>query len=206
MKQSGWRGSEDLWLDEAYKMLVESGVESVKVMPLAKALKMSRTSFYWHFEHREALLNALIQRWEKKNTGNLIAQTERYAESISEAVLNLFDCWINPELFDARLDFAIRNWAQQAPDLKKTLERTDQERINAIRAMFIRFDFSEEQADTRAHTIYYTQIGYISMMVEEPWAERLKRMPAYIETYTGCYPTESEIARFEARHQNPSAK
>ncbi|OMH30537.1 TetR/AcrR family transcriptional regulator [Motiliproteus sp. MSK22-1] len=206
MKQSGWRGSEDLWLDEAYKMLVESGVESVKVMPLAKALNMSRTSFYWHFEHREALLNALIQRWEKKNTGNLISQTERYAESISEAVLNLFDCWINPDLFDARMDFAIRNWAQQAPDLKKTLEHTDQERINAIRAMFTRFDFSEEQADTRAHTVYYTQIGYISMMVEEPLSRRLKRIPAYIETFTGSYPTESEIARFESRHQSRITK
>ncbi|MEH6825313.1 MAG: TetR/AcrR family transcriptional regulator [Motiliproteus sp.] len=201
-KQSGWRGSVDLWLDEAYKMLVESGVESVKVMPLAKALNMSRTSFYWHFEDREALLDALIRRWQKQNTGNLIVQTEVYAETVTEAVLNLFDCWLNPALFDARMDFAIRNWAQQSAALKKRLEQTDQERITAIRGMFSRFGFDEEQADTRAHTVYYTQVGYISMMVDEPVSDRLRRVPTYVESFAGSYPTESEIARFIARHQH----
>jgi len=201
-KQSGWRGSEDLWLDAAYKILVESGVESVKVMPLAKELNLSRTSFYWHFKHREALLDALIHRWQEKNTGNLIAQTEVYAETITEAMLNLFDCWVNPKLFDAPMDFAIRNWAQQSPDLKTILEQTDQERIKAIRAMFSRFHFDKEQADTRARTVYYTQVGYISMMVDETITDRLKHVPTYVENFTGSCPSESEIARFMARHQD----
>ncbi|MEH6579915.1 MAG: TetR/AcrR family transcriptional regulator [Amphritea sp.] len=201
-KKSGWRGSEDLWLDAAYKMLVESGVESVKVMPLAKALDMSRTSFYWHFKDRESLLDALVKRWEKKNTGNLVAQTEVYAQTITEAVFNLFDCWIDAELFDARMDFAVRNWAQQSDKLKAIMEQADQQRIAAIRAMFLRFGFDEKQADTRAHTVYYTQVGYISMMVDEAMPERLKRMPAYVENYTGSYPSESEIARFMSRHKS----
>jgi len=199
-KQTGWRGSEDFWLDGAYKLLVENGVDAVKVMPLAKALKISRTSFYWHFEDREALLDALIEKWKRQNTGNLVTQTRVYAETITEAVLNLFDCWIDPQLFDARMDFAIRNWAHQSADLKKTLEQTDKERIEAIRAMFLRFDFDEEQADVRAHTVYYTQVGYISMMVDEPASLRFKRIPTYVETFAGCYPRKTEIARFMARH------
>lgn len=201
-KKSGWRGSAELWLDAAYTMLVESGIESVKVMPLAKALNMSRTSFYGHFKDREALLDALIRRWQEKNTGNLVTQTEVYAETITEAVFNLFDCWIDSELFDARMDFAVRNWAQQAPELKKILQQTDKDRITAIRSMFARFGFNEEQADSRAHTVYYTQIGYISMMVDEAIPERLKKMPAYVENYTGSNPAENEIARFMARHKN----
>ena len=92
----GWRGSEDLWIDAAYALLVESGVKSVKVMTVAKALGLSRTSFYWHFPDRDALLDALIRRWRERNTANLVAQTELYAASITEAVLNLFDCWIKP--------------------------------------------------------------------------------------------------------------
>ena len=199
-KQTGWRGSEDFWLDGAYKLLVENGVDAVKVMPLAKALKISRTSFYWHFEDREALLDALIDKWKRQNTGNLVTQTRVYAETITEAVLNLFDCWIDPLLFDARMDFAIRNWAHQSPQLKKTLEQTDKERIAAIRAMFLRFDFDEEQADVRAHTVYYTQIGYISMMVDEPVAVRFRKIPTYVETFAGSYPSKTEIARFMARH------
>ncbi len=199
-KTRGWRGSEDLWLDAAYDLLVTSGVEAVKIMPLAKALGLSRTSFYWHFEDRDALLAALVQRWEEKNTGNLIARCEQYAETVTEAIFNLFDCWLDAELFDAQLDFAIRNWAQAAPELKSRLEKTDRERIAAIGEMFKRFDYTDQQADVRSHTAYYTQIGYISMMVDEPPAVRLERMPAYVEAFAGIRPKKTEVARFKARH------
>lgn len=196
----GWRGSADLWIDEAYRLLVETGVESVKVMTLAKALGLSRTSFYWHFQDREALLAALVRRWGDKNTANLVARTELFAASITEAVLNLIDCWITPELFDARLDFAIRNWAQTAPDLKRTVERTDADRIAAIRAMFVRHGCDAQAADIRARTIYLTQVGYIAMMADEPLAVRLERIPAYVDVFAGRAPTLSEIDRFMARH------
>lgn len=199
-KKNNSRGSETAWLDAAHHLLIESGVESVKIMSLANRLKLSRTSFYWHFSDREALLDALINRWEKQNTGNLVARTQLYAESITEAVLNLNDCWVDPQLFDARMDFAIRNWAHQSKKLKAILEKDDKERINAIHDMFLRFGFSQTQADVRAHTVYYTQIGYISMMVEESLAQRLKRTPVYVESFTGQLPTEKEIARFISRH------
>jgi AcrR family transcriptional regulator len=199
-KRNSTRGSETAWLDAAHHLLIESGVESVKIMALANQLALSRTSFYWHFSDREALLDALIKRWEKKNTGNLVARTQLYAESITEAILNLFDCWVDPGLFDARMDFAIRNWAHQSDKLKVILEKDDEERIRAIHAMFLYFGFSQAQAEVRAHTVYYTQIGYISMMVEESLAQRLKRIPAYIESFSGQLPTENELARFISRH------
>src|SRR5690554_740400 len=135
-KQSGWRGSEDLWLNAAYALLIEKGVDAVKVMPLARTLGLSRTSFYGHFTSREALLDALIARWQDKNTGNLIRQTRAAADTVTEAVFNLFDCWLRPDLFDARLDFAIRNWALGDPALRAVLERTDTERTAALCAMF----------------------------------------------------------------------
>ncbi len=195
------RGSEDLWLDAAYRVLVDSGVDAIKVMPLAKNLNLSRTSFYWHFDSREALLDALVEKWKRCNTGNLILQTETYAETITEAVLNLFDCWIDSKLFDARMDFAMRHWAQKSSRLKATLENTDRQRVAAIRKMFTRFGFSETRAGVRAHTVYYTQVGYISMLVKESVADRLKRMPDYVEIFAGRPPSTREIARFMARHR-----
>jgi AcrR family transcriptional regulator len=195
------RGTRDLWLDAAYEALVEGGVEAVRVMPLAENLSVSRTSFYWHFDDREALLNALIEKWKEKNTGNLVRQTQLFAETITEAVLNLFDCWVDPELFDARLEFAMRNWSQSSPEVKEIFRQTDAERIQAIRDMFARFGFDANQADIRASTIYLTQVGYISIEAEEPLRERIRRMPDYVETYTGRAPSQSEIDRFIARHR-----
>ena len=169
-------------------------------MPLAEKLGLSRTSFYWHFTDREALLSGLIARWQSRNTANLVAQAEKPAKTITEASLNLCDCWITPELFDSRLEFAIRTWALTDAALGKTLAEADEARIAAIKAMFLRFAYPEPEADIRAHTIYLTQIGYISMRFEEPIEARLDRIPPYTLTFTGKSPTVEEITAFRRRH------
>lgn len=199
-KERGWRGSPDLWLEAAYATLVTGGVDAVRVMPLAQALGLSRTSFYWHFADREALLAALVDRWQATNTRNLVARCEAPAASVSEAMLNLFDCWITPELFDSRLEFAMRNWALADAAVAATFMATDGRRLAALRALFARFGYASEQADTRARTIYLTQVGYIAMRTDETLAERVRRMPAYVETFTGQAPAAPEVAAFLARH------
>jgi AcrR family transcriptional regulator len=188
-------------LGVAYEMLTEAGVDAVKVMPMAQRLGLARSGFYWHFKDREALLEAMIQHWEDRNTGRLVAQTEAYAETVCEAVFNLFDCWLDNDLFDAPLDLAIRNWARTDPALQIRLDRADARRQLAIASMFARFGFDKAEAEVRAMTVIYTQIGYISMRVREDRAARLARMPAYVEVFTGRHPSESETDRFMARHE-----
>ncbi len=196
----GWRGSADLWLDAAYELLVEGGVEAVKVMPLAARLGLSRTSFYWHFPDREALLAGLIARWQGRNTGVLIAQAEAPAATIAEAMLNIIDCWITPEMFDSRLEFAIRTWAQTDPAVAREQAQADEARITALTALFLRFRFDPREAETRARAIYLTQIGYISMRPEGTLAQRLQRIPLYVKVFGGTAPTEAELQAFRARH------
>lgn len=198
--ERGWRGSAEVWLDAGYDALVEGGVEAVKVMPLAQRLGLSRTSFYWHFPDREALLAGLIARWQSRNSTNLIAQTRTEAATITEAVLNLFDCWIRQELFDSRMEFAIRTWALTDPSLAATLQQADEARIIAIQAMFERHGYAATEAETRARTIYLTQVGYIAMRAEESLELRLKRIPAYAMTFTGREPKPEEVAAFRNRH------
>lgn len=197
--------SEEIWLTAAYDELTEHGVEAVKIMPLAKKLGLSRTSFYWHFKDREALLEAMIRYWENKNTGNLVAQTEAYAANISEAVFNLFDCWLDSGLFDSRLDLAIRNWARNDAALQLRLNQADARRELAMAAMLERFGYSKDTALVRARTMIYTQIGYISMQIQQPEDRRLARMPDYIEVFTGQRPTQVDIDRFMSRHQPNTA-
>src|SRR5690606_4221230 len=138
-----------------------SGVDSVKILPLAKKLNLSRTSFYWFFKDREQLLDALIARWREKNTGNIVKQSEAYAESLAEAMLNVFDCWVNKDLFDSPFEFAVRSWALQSPEILAEVQAADQLRIEALTRMFQRFGYDETIADVRARTTYLVQIGYI---------------------------------------------
>lgn len=197
---SGWRGSPEGWLEAAYELLIESGVDSVKIQPLAKKLKLSRTSFYWFFRDREELLAALVARWREKNTGALIKQSEAYAETVAEAMLNVLDCWLDKTLFDAQFEFAIRSWALQSPDILAEVQQADQARIAALDRMLLRFGYKSTSADVRARTIYLVQIGYISMQAKEELATRMKRIADYVEIYTGTAPEQRELDRFFARH------
>lgn len=200
VNDSGWRGSQEAWLEAACELFLESGIDSVKILPLAKRLNLSRTSFYWFFKDREELLAALIGLWRDKNTGNLIKQSEAYAENLVEAMFNVFDCWISTDLFDARFEFAVRSWALQSEDILAEVQAADQARLEALKQMFIRFGQTETHADVRARTTYLVQIGYISMQSKEDVSMRMKRIPNYIEIYTGQQPQQRDLDRFFARH------
>lgn len=196
----GWRGTPDLWLDAAYDLLVNGGVEAVKVMPLSERLGLSRTSFYWHFPDREALLTGLIQRWQAKNTGSLVARCEAPAATIAGAMLNLIDCWVDPALFDSRLEFAMRTWSLTDRSVGVAMSDADAARLTAITALFRRFGLAMTEADTRARALYLTQVGYIALRSDESFEVRLGRIPAYVLTFSGQSPTGAEIAAFRARH------
>ncbi len=198
--EGGWRGSPDLWLGAAYDVLLDSGIDAVKILPLAKRLGLSRTSFYWFFKDREELLDALLSRWRERNTGNLVKRSQAYAETIAEAMLNVFDCWFDTELFDAKFEFAIRSWAIQSPEILAEVQEADKQRLDALTRMIVRFGQSERRADVRARTIYMVQIGYISMQTMEDLSVRMKRIPEYVEIFTGQSPEQRELDRFFARH------
>ena len=197
---TGWRGSSDLWLSAAYNFLLESGVDAVRILPLAKKLKLSRTSFYWFFKDRDELLEGLMARWRDKNTGNFSKQANAYAETVVEAVLNVTDCWFDAELFDAKLEFAVRSWALQSEDVQAEVKKADAKRLAALVALFKRYGHDEMSADVRARTIYLLQIGYISMQTSEPIQFRMARIAKYVEIYTNQIPEQRELDRFYARH------
>lgn len=202
--EGGWRGSREGWLDAGYQALIEGGVDSVKIQPLAKNLNLSRTSFYWFFADRDALLTALVDGWEERTTDPLIHASQEYAESPAEAMLNVLACFL-AGAFDARLEFALRSWALQDANVAARTKAADDTRLTALRDMLMRWGHDADDADIRARTIYLTQIGYISMRAHEDLDTRLKRIPTYVKVYTGQPAEPREIARFNARVTSAAA-
>jgi AcrR family transcriptional regulator len=173
---------------------------------LARRLSLTRTGFYWFFEDLADLHAAMIARWENKNTGNLIAMCRKDASTVSKALFNLMDCWLDQTLFDAPLDLAIRNWGRTNPALQAKIDQADAERIAAVSQIFERFGYSAEQAEVRGMTVIYTQIGYISMDVREHPSERLARVQHYVELFTGARTTTSEVDEFLNRHNEKRSR
>lgn len=198
--ETGWRGSQEIWLEAAYQLLLESGVDSVRILTLAKQLKLSRTSFYWFFKDRDALLEALLTLWQEKNTAALLRQAASYAQSLAEATLNIFDCWLDNAIFDNSFEHAVRSWGVQSPQVSKALEEADRIRLEAIKAMFVHHGCEPLVADVRSRALYLTQIGYISMNTQEDVGIRMQRVPAYVAIFSGTLPNAAELARFHQRH------
>ncbi|MGF6597679.1 putative ArsR family transcriptional regulator [Paraburkholderia sp. GAS448] len=82
-----------------------------------------------------------MSRWKSTNTGNWIKRADAYAESVCEAVLNVFDCWFDDTIFDSRFEAAIRSWAQQSRDIAREAADDDERRVATLTDVFRRFDY-----------------------------------------------------------------
>ncbi|WP_157598803.1 TetR/AcrR family transcriptional regulator [Tateyamaria omphalii] len=184
------------WLNAALSVLKSGGVEAVKVADLASGMNVSRSSFYWYFNGRTDLLDALLDHWERTNTAAMVAQANAPARTITEACCNIFRCNINTALFDNRLDFAIRDWARRAPRVNAVLKAGDEARLEALTHMFLRFEYPQLEATARARVIYYMQLGYDDANLGETLDDRLAMVPGYLVAFTGRVPTAAEIQSF----------
>lgn len=188
------------WINTALQILIDQGAGEVKILTLAQKLGCSRSNFYWFFKDREALLSDLLACWQAKNTAAIVTRAGFPADRISQGVLNIFDCWANPDLFDARLDFAVREWARRSADVAAEVRRADAARLDAVTALFAKFGASPAQAIVRARTLYFMQIGYYALEIRETVADRLALLPDYIVAFCGEAPQEADIAAFAKRN------
>lgn len=184
------------WLNLALDALISEGVEGVRILALGQRLGVSRSSFYWYFKSRQDLLGDLLEYWRNRNTRVIVERGARPSATITQAVLNLFECWVDDALFDPRLDFAIRAWARQSAEVHAIVDAADDARVEAIRGMFTRHGYAEPEAFVRARVLYFVQIGYYSLEIVEPMSNRLSLVPAYVKTHTGKDPSDSEMAVF----------
>jgi AcrR family transcriptional regulator len=192
------KATRDDWLDLALSALAVEGVDHVTVLALSERLGVSRSSFYWYFKNRDELLDALLERWDRLNTRSIVAQTEEPAASVNQAVCNVFRCWVDPSIFSPRLDFAVREWARRSAHVRKAIDRSERLRIEALKALFGRFGYEDQDAFVRARVLYYMQIGYYALDLREPIEARLRLTPHYLKAFTGVDPSEAEIDAFRA--------
>lgn len=187
------------WLSAALRLFIEEGIGALRITRLAEELSVTRGSFYWHFKDRGELLAAITAFWKRKNTAAVVTAVEE-ARSLSDGVLRLFDAWVDPDSFDPRLDIAMREWARRSDAIRAAVEAADARRIDAITAFYRRFGYPMPDAFIRARVIYFTQLGYYALEVQEPMTERLGYLEAYYESFTGRRLGAKAAAAYRARH------
>jgi AcrR family transcriptional regulator len=161
------------WVQAALETLMEKGIEAVKVDVLAKSLKITRGSFYWHFKNLDDLLVAIIQEWQAIDTEAAIQQVEKIGGTSSHQLLHLFEIAAKD---DDRLEKAMRIWAIHDDRAMASIERVDKQRLEYLQNLFLKIGFSQTDAALRAQVVYSIKLGWVVIAPPRKQSERLAQM------------------------------
>lgn len=151
----------DTWIDAATQVLVDQGIDHVRVDVLATQLGVTRGSFYWHFRDREDLLRRVLQAWRVRATDAL---TRRLAVAQGDPKAQLRDVISLPHrgraaARAARIELAIRAWARRDTMARAALDEADASRIEYHRNIFEALGFEADDAQLRAFVLYSCEVA-----------------------------------------------
>src|SRR2546423_11160669 len=64
------------WIEEGLRALAAGGPDAVRIEPLAQVLGVTRGGFYWHFDDRRALMEEILDAWERVSVDEVIERIE----------------------------------------------------------------------------------------------------------------------------------
>ena len=97
------------WVHAALQALAAGGPDAVRVETLAVSLGVSKGGFYWHFADRQALLEEMLDTWEKTGTEDIIARVAGHPGDARAKLQKLFDITSSPE--GLAVELAVRDWS-----------------------------------------------------------------------------------------------
>ena len=167
----------EAWIDAATGVLVDEGIDHVRVDVLAGQLGVTRGSFYWHFRDREDLLRRVLQAWRERATEQL---TVRLEQATADAVAQLRDVLSLPfrgraATRAARIELAIRAWARRDAMARQAVDEADASRIGYIAQVFSSLGFSIAEARARAFLLYAYVVGESQMPTQGSATQRQER-------------------------------
>jgi len=154
------------WAEVALEAIAEGGLAAVAVVPLAERLGATKGSFYWHFESREALIEAALAAWERTTTSAVIAEIEAASADPHEQLRLLFKRVTELAARD-RIELALLATADH-PTVRPVLDRVTRRRIDFAAELFHRLGFRRPDAKRRALLAYSTYLGYVQLFHATP--------------------------------------
>ena len=146
------------WIEEGLRALATGGPDAVRIEPLAKALEVSKGGFYWHFDDRRALLEELLDTWERVSVDQVIEHVESEGGD-ARARLRRLSALATSSDEPLRIDLAVRDWARRERAVADRLRRVDNRRMDYLRSLFGAFCPDEDDVEARCMVFYSLWIG-----------------------------------------------
>ncbi|MBI2383976.1 MAG: TetR/AcrR family transcriptional regulator [Gammaproteobacteria bacterium] len=144
------------WAEAALEAVASGGLEAVAVEPLARALGVTKGSFYWHFASREALVRAALELWERRETVDIIRGVEEIADPY-EKIVKLFKR-ANSSYKAGRLYLAMAA-ASDDPQVGEVVRRVSTLRLTYLHECYRALGLDEHEAQLWSTFAYATFIG-----------------------------------------------
>jgi AcrR family transcriptional regulator len=145
------------WVHAALLALAAGGPDAVRVEALAASLGVSKGGFYWHFADRGALLEEMLDTWERTGTQDIIARVESHPGDARARLRKLVEVTSAPE--GLAVELAVRDWARRGGDVARRLSQADNRRLEFVRSLFREFCPDEDDVEVRAMLAYSAVIG-----------------------------------------------
>ncbi len=170
------------WITAATEVLVDRGIDAVRVDVLARELAVTRGSFYWHFKEREELLQAVLQAWRDAATEQVIHRFEGRQAEPRALIGELISLPFRGRAAEraARVELAIRAWARRDALARQAVDEVDARRIGYIAQCFSALGFPIGEARARAFVLYGYEVAE-SLLSGQGSAAQKKERSALVE-------------------------
>ncbi len=153
----------DDWLVAALDEIAGHGVHALAVEPLARRLGVTKGSFYWHFENRDALLKGAIELWEKQEQETLFDVVEPI-EDPRERLRRLFS-----RVGEEMRSHIIYGELLKALDhelVKPIMARVVKRRLDFLARAFRQIGLDRQQSQHRALLCYSVYAGFLQLNLQ----------------------------------------
>ena len=147
----------DKWLEAAVTTLIAEGIEAVKIDRLARQLRITRGSFYHHYQDHGDLLRALLDHYVRANFENFVAMLPHLQGTAKEKLGTLWEATASKEYRD--YDWAVRMWGMRDARVAKVLAGIDIKRMDVLIGLFMEMGFDQDGAWIRAALAYHGSLG-----------------------------------------------
>ncbi len=144
------------WLNQGLKVLASRGFTALKAEPLAKAMGVSRGSFYWHFADVAAFHTELLNHWREIAAEQVITGVEASAGD-EPAIAVLLRRTFTIKL---TLERAVRSWATSDATARQAVQAIDRRRLGYIEGLLAAEGLPPAIAQARAQVLYWAFLGH----------------------------------------------
>lgn len=153
------RLTRDDWVRAAMREMAAHGADAVKVEALARALEVSKGSFYHHFGKRSDLLEALLEHWEAQGTEDVIRGVESAATDPAGRLRALMQRVFGAELEYDVFESQLRAWARRDPMAQAVVARVDERRVGFVADLLVAHGLKRKAARERSRILYRALVG-----------------------------------------------